>query len=124
MYKRFTAAGALSGAIAVALGAFAAHGLKDMLSENALRIFHTGVEYQFYHSLALLVTGLICSKNPSAPARAAGNLFLLGIVLFSGSLYCLSMTSSMQFMGFVTPLGGLCFIAGWLMLGYATWRTK
>ncbi len=123
MQKRFSVTGAFFGALAVTLGAFGAHGLRDVVSENALRIFHTGVEYQFYHSLALLMTGLMVSKKPSSLATAAGNLFTLGIVLFSGSLYCLALMPSIPLIGVVTPIGGLCFIGGWLLLGYAAWKT-
>lgn len=123
MYKRFSVTGAFSGALAVGLGAFGAHGLREILSEDALRIFHTGVEYQFNHSLALLTVGLLVSKKPTTLANAAGNLFMLGILLFSGSLYCLALIPSIPLIGIVTPIGGFCFIAGWLLLAYASWKT-
>lgn len=123
MYKKFSVTGAFSGALAVAFGAFGAHGLRDVLSEDALRIFHTGVEYQFYHSLALLTVGLLVSKKSSTHANAAGNLFMLGILLFSGSLYCLALMPSIPLIGIVTPIGGLCFVTGWLLLAYAAWKT-
>ena len=116
MYKRFLTAGALFGGTAVALGAFGAHGLKDMLTEGNLRVFHTAVEYQFYHALALLAAGIIAERFPASSLNWAGNLFIAGIFLFSGSLYALSTSPGLMWMGIVTPFGGLCFIAGWLLL--------
>ena len=116
MSKRFLIAGAICGGTAVALGAFGAHGLKEVLSDENLRVFHTGVEYQFYHALALLFTGLAADRNGSKFLKWAGNLFIAGIILFSGSLYCLSIFQNLMWMGIITPFGGLCFIAGWLLL--------
>ncbi|MBK9731984.1 MAG: DUF423 domain-containing protein [Chitinophagaceae bacterium] len=123
MNKRLLTAGALSGAIAVALGAFGAHSLKNTLNEDALRVFHTGVEYQFYHTLALLVAGIMAAKNTSRYINRAGIFFITGIILFSGSLYCMSMFPAMSFIGIITPIGGLCFITGWLLLGYSIRKT-
>lgn len=116
MRNTFTIAGALSGAIAVLLGAFAAHGLRSSLSPENLQVFHTGVEYQFYHSLALLFTGVIIERIQSKLISLAGYAFLTGIILFSGSLYLLSTVDSLHWIGIVTPLGGLCFISGWIFL--------
>lgn len=119
MRNRFLIAGAFAGAIAVALGAFGAHGLKNLLSPGALKTFHTGVEYQFYHAFALLATGILSVKSPMAHLNRAGNLFMAGIIFFSGSLYCLSVFPALAFMGIITPIGGLCFIAGWALLALA-----
>lgn len=116
MHKRFLIAGALFGGTAVALGAFGAHGLKNILTEENLRVFHTGVEYQFYHALALLVAGIIAERFPASFMNWAGNLFIAGILLFSGSLYGLATVPGLMWMGIVTPFGGLCFIAGWVMM--------
>ncbi|EAQ32142.1 MULTISPECIES: DUF423 domain-containing protein [Idiomarina] len=106
---------ALYGAVAVALGAFAAHGLKSRLSEQLLTVFQTGVTYQFYHTLALLLAGLWLRFAPSPWVAAAGIFWALGVVLFSGSLYALALTS-IKWFGPITPLGGLLFILGWICL--------
>ena len=102
------------------LGAFGAHALKAMLEPDQLQVFETGVRYQMYHSFALILAGLLSEKFPSRKIRYAGNLFLTGIIFFSGSLYLLSMKGvlgieSWIFLGPVTPLGGLCLIAGWAL---------
>ena len=110
--------GALSAGIGVALGAFAAHALRELLPPDAAAMFDTGVRYQMYHSLALLATGLAGKfwgvERPAAFLNAA-RLFGAGIVLFSGSLYALSLTGR-AWIGVITPVGGLCFVAGWLTL--------
>ena len=106
---------ALYGAVVVALGAFAAHGLKSRLSEQLLAVFQTGVTYQFYHTLALLLAGLWLRFAPSPWVAAAGIFWALGVVLFSGSLYALALTS-IKWFGPITPLGGLLFILGWICL--------
>ena len=106
---------ALYGAVAVALGAFAAHGLKSRLSEQLLTVFQTGVTYQFYHTLALLLAGLWLRFAPSPWVAASGIFWALGVVLFSGSLYALALTS-IKWFGPITPLGGLLFILGWICL--------
>ncbi|NQZ03846.1 DUF423 domain-containing protein [Idiomarina sp.] len=106
---------AIYGAVAVALGAFAAHGLKSRLSEQLLSVFQTGVTYQFYHTLALLLAGLWLRFAPSPWVAAAGIFWALGVVLFSGSLYALALTS-IKWFGPITPLGGLLFILGWICL--------
>ncbi|MEC7642441.1 DUF423 domain-containing protein [Idiomarina sp.] len=106
---------AIYGAVSVALGAFAAHGLKSRLSEQLLAVFQTGVTYQFYHTLALLLAGLWLRFAPSPWVAAAGIFWALGVVLFSGSLYALALTS-IKWFGPITPLGGLLFILGWICL--------
>lgn len=112
---------ALFGLTGVALGAFAAHGLRQVLSAAYLEVFQTAVHYQQIHALALLGCGLLALRGDSRWLRAAGALFGLGILLFSGSLYLLTLTSVGR-LGMITPLGGLCLMAGWLCLGVAAWR--
>lgn len=106
---------ALLGACAVALGAFAAHGLRDQLGARLLDVFQTGVQYQFYHVLALLAVGVLQQLRDSRCLRLSAALFLLGIFCFSGSLYLLAL-SGIHWLGAITPLGGMAFIAGWLLL--------
>lgn len=115
-------AGSLSALLAVILGAFGAHALKAKLSVDMLSAYETGVSYQMYHSLALLLTGLLLMQfGQSAYLSWAGRFFLLGIFLFSGSLYLLALTD-MRWLGPVTPVGGLCFIIGWGLLAMAVIR--
>ena len=116
--KLFLSLGALSGALAVMIGAFGAHGLKDKLTEEMLAIYKTGVEYHFYHTFALLAAGLVAMHLQSRLLTASGWSFLVGILLFSGSLYALSI-SGVKILGAITPIGGLCFIAGWVLLALA-----
>ena len=121
MHKRFVSAGALLGAIAVALGAFGAHGLKKIVPAETVQTFQTGVQYQMYHALALLLTGLLYEKCYQKFARIAGISFVIGIILFSGSLFLLTAgkameTSSLDKTGIITPFGGLAFIVGWVFL--------
>ena len=111
--------GALSAALAVAAGAFGAHALRDRLSEPMLAIFETGARYQMYHALALVGIGLLAMAAPRRRALAvAGWSFLIGTVLFSGSLYALATTGERR-LGAITPLGGLAFLVGWLALALA-----
>ncbi|WP_026374649.1 DUF423 domain-containing protein [Aestuariibacter salexigens] len=113
--KLLTIFAAISGMTAVILGAFAAHGLKGKLSEPLLNAFQTGVQYQFYHTLALLFIVLISRFVPSTLLSWSGYFFAAGILLFSGSLYLLALTG-IKWFGPITPLGGVCFIAGWAMM--------
>jgi uncharacterized membrane protein YgdD (TMEM256/DUF423 family) len=108
--------------LAVAAGAFGAHALRDRLPESMLAIFETGVRYQMYHALALLGVAWLLARAPSQPAVAAGWCFVFGIVVFSGSLYVLTL-SGVRTWGAVTPFGGVAMIAGWALLAYAGWRT-
>ena len=101
--------------LSVALGAFAAHGLKEKLDAGALAVFETGVRYHVYHALALFAVAWIVSRAPSRSAQAAGFCFLAGIVFFSGSLYALALTGVRK-LGMITPLGGVLFLAGWAAL--------
>ena len=115
--------GAFGGFLSVALGAFAAHGLKSHLSPEMLAAFEAGVRYQMYHSLALLVAGYAARDSALRQFSYAGWLFVAGIVLFSGSLYALAATG-ITWLGAVTPFGGLAFLAGWCLLGYGFWKMK
>ena len=113
----FLSLGALFGLLAVIIGAFGAHGLENNLSEHALARYHTGVEYQFYHVMALLILGIISSQGSTTPRliKLSGITFTAGILLFSGSLYLYALTGISKF-GMVTPIGGLAFILGWIFL--------
>ncbi len=118
----FVSLASISAMLAVALGAFGAHALKNRLDDYALGVFETAVQYHFYHSLALLAVGVLAlSHAQSGLLRSAGWLFLVGMGLFSGSLYCLSLTG-VKWLGAITPLGGLCFLAGWACLAAAAWK--
>jgi uncharacterized membrane protein YgdD (TMEM256/DUF423 family) len=110
-------ASAVSGFLAVALGAFGAHGLKGILEPNLYTVYQTGVEYQFYHTLALLFIALAPVHLSVKHLRWAAVSFVVGILLFSGSLYLLALTGIGSF-GAVTPLGGLAFLSGWSLLAY------
>ena len=116
--KIFLSLGSISGALGVMLGAFGAHGLKDRLSEKMLANWMTGVEYQFYHTFALLVVGLLALKFQSGALTASGWSFAAGILIFSGSLYIMALTGITK-LGAITPIGGLFFIAGWVLLATA-----
>ena len=107
--------GAISGFLAVALGAFGAHALKASLSEYAMTIFSTANEYHFYHSLALVLVGLLIRQKPSPSLLWSGRCFASGTLLFSGSLYALSLTG-VSWLGAITPMGGVLFLVGWIML--------
>jgi uncharacterized membrane protein YgdD (TMEM256/DUF423 family) len=117
----FFVAGAVSAFLAVALGAFAAHGLKSRLDAAMLATFETGVRYHMYHALALLAVAWAASRWPGAAVNASGWLFVAGIVLFSGSLYALSL-SGVRWLGAITPIGGLAFLAGWVCLAWGAYR--
>jgi uncharacterized membrane protein YgdD (TMEM256/DUF423 family) len=119
--SRWLAIGGISAGIGVALGAFAAHGLKGRVAPDLLAVFETGVRYQMYHSLALVAVGALAARAPGAWLERAGWAFLLGIAIFSGSLYLLVLTDA-RWLGAVTPLGGLAFLAGWAAFVAAVWR--
>lgn len=118
----FFVLGAFFAFLGVALGAFGAHGLRERLSPEMLAIFEVGVRYQMYHALALLAVAWSSAQWPGTGATLAGWLFVAGIVIFSGSLYILSL-SGVRWLGAVTPLGGLAFLAGWLCLALHAWRS-
>lgn len=118
MIRFLLTAAAVSGFLAVCLGAFAAHGLKSRLDPYALSLWQTGVQYQMYHSLALLGVGFAYLHWPGKPLKLAGLAFILGTLLFSGSLYAMALGAP-RWLGAITPLGGLGFLLGWLALGVA-----
>jgi len=115
MVRGFFQLGALLAGVAVAAGAFGAHALRARLEPRDLEIFETAARYQFYHALALIVVAWAVERWPGPFAETAGWLFLAGIVLFSGSLYALVLTNT-RWLGAVTPLGGVSFMAGWVCL--------
>lgn len=109
--------------LAVTLGAFGSHSLKAILAPDMLAVFETGARYQMYHALALLAVGWAAHQYPQASFRIAGWLFVAGILLFSGSLYVLAL-SGVRWLGAVTPLGGVCFLAGWGTLGWQFFKQR
>ena len=111
----------LSGALTVGLGAFGAHGLKEVLSPYLLDVYQTAVQYQMWHTLALFGCGILLRNSMSKGVSYAALLFTIGIIFFSGSLYALVFTG-IKWFGPITPLGGLCFISGWLTLAVSTYR--
>lgn len=122
MAKLFITLASLSGMLAVILGAFGAHGLRGKLDDYAMGVFETAVQYHFYHALALLAVGIIALSQPHTTLlKSSGWLFLLGTLIFSGSLYILAMTGT-KWLGAITPLGGLAFIGGWACLATASWK--
>jgi uncharacterized membrane protein YgdD (TMEM256/DUF423 family) len=115
-------AGALAAGLAVVLGAFGAHGLKGRVDAGLLAVFETGVRYHVYHALALLAVGLAAGRWSSPWIGAAGWLFLAGIIVFSGSLYLMTLTGA-RWLGAITPIGGVAFILGWACLALGVWRS-
>lgn len=121
MDRLFFALGAISAGLAVALGAFGAHALKMRLAADMLAVYETGVRYQLYHALALLAVAWAATRWPGAAVTASGWLFVAGTLLFSGSLYALSL-SGVRGLGAITPLGGAAWIVGWGCLAWGAWR--
>jgi uncharacterized membrane protein YgdD (TMEM256/DUF423 family) len=117
----FIALGSASAFLAVALGAFGAHALKARLAPEMLAVYETGVRYQMAHALALLAVAWACTRWPGSAVHASGWLFVLGTVLFSGSLYALSL-SGLRGLGAVTPIGGVAWLAAWACLAWAAIR--
>ncbi len=116
MAKLFLALGCINALLVVLIGAFGAHGLKVRLTVENMAVFQTGVQYHFYHAVGLILLGLIALQIPITPyLRWSGWLMLVGISLFSGSLYALSITH-IRWLGMITPFGGMAFILAWLML--------
>lgn len=106
---------------AVGLGAFGAHGLRGRLTPEMMQVFETGVRYHFYHALGLFVVGWLAETHPSSWITGAGVALTLGVLVFSGSLYILSL-SGVKWLGAITPLGGLAFLVGWLLLAVGSFR--
>lgn len=125
MTRIFLFIAALLGSLAVAAGAFGAHALREKLSTRAIEIFETGSRYQMYHALALLLVALLLSRAEAGQSTlvAAGVAFIVGVVIFSGSLYALSLTG-IKWLGAITPFGGVAFILGWGCLAVAAWTFK
>ena len=128
MNKAYLITAAALGAVSVILGAFGAHGLKTRMSADAFEIFETAVKYQFYHVFALLAVAIVSQFIPGNFLSWSGRCFIAGIILFSGSLYLLSYfkmigNQQMNWLGAVTPFGGLFFIAGWILLAVAAIRS-
>src|SRR5690554_5338468 len=117
--KLFIMLGAINMALGVILGAFGAHGLERLISAEMVVVFQTGVQYQIYHALGLLMIALLLIPYPQAKGlRTGGWIMLAGIILFSGSLYLLALTG-MRFWGPITPVGGACFIIAWIWIFWA-----
>lgn len=125
MTKIFLAIASIFGGLSVGAGAFASHALKDKLSERGLEIFETAARYQMYHALALLLVALLINQTASSQPSLviAGWAFIIGIIIFSGSLYALSLTD-IKVLGAITPVGGLAFIIGWGALAYSSLNFK
>lgn len=123
MQKLFLTLGAFLGALSVMIGAFGAHALKNLLTANGrIDVFETAVKYQFYHSFALLIIGMMMMKFQHKFFDYAGISFISGVIIFSGSLYILCITN-VKWWGAVTPIGGLCMIAGWLFMAFALMKS-
>lgn len=123
MDRVFFALGSLLALLAVAAGAFGAHALRSRLTPEMLSAFEVGARYHMYHALALLAVAWAGTRWPGGAVTAAGWLFLAGIVVFSGSLYLLSLTGQ-RWLGAITPLGGVAFLLGWLMLAWSAWKAQ
>lgn len=123
MTRLFFVMGSFSAFLSVALGAFAAHVLKQKLAPEMFSIFEVGVRYHVYHSFALFVVAWASAHWDQTNFFAAGLLFALGILFFSGSLYLLSV-AGLRWLGAITPLGGLCFLTGWFWLAYKVWQAR
>lgn len=121
MERLFVILGALSAAIGVGAGAFGAHALRARLEPRLLEVFETGARYQMYHAVALVLVGWAASRWPGSLTTASGWLMVAGTLFFSGSLYALALTD-IRVLGAITPIGGVCFIAGWLCLAIAAMR--
>ena len=120
--KTFLFLGSINAMLAVIFGAFGAHALKARIDENLLKVFHTGVEYHFYHALGLILIGIIAINLPITNwMKSAGWMMFVGILLFSGSLYLLSILN-LRWLGMITPIGGLLFILSWLSLSIAIFK--
>lgn len=124
MAKTFLILGAFNTFLCIALGAFGAHGLKSMLSTDMIAVYHTGVQYHFYHAFGILVIGLLLLHFPkSRLLPISGWFMMIGIILFSFSLYALSLTGT-RGLGMITPFGGVSFLSAWGLLIYTLWKEK
>lgn len=123
MKHPFLFLGAVNAALAVVMGAFGAHGLKESLTPELLTVYGTGADYHLFHALGLLLVGLIAREDHRALVAWSGWLLLAGIVVFSGSLYILAVSGE-RWLGMITPIGGTAFIAGWILLAIATFGRR
>jgi uncharacterized membrane protein YgdD (TMEM256/DUF423 family) len=123
MLKFWFVLGCFMAGLGVAAGAFGAHALKQRLAPDLLAVFETGVRYQMYHALGLLAVAFASDRWRGVNFNPAGWLFLIGIILFSGSLYALCLTG-VRVLGAITPLGGLCFLAAWALLAWGVWKLQ
>lgn len=125
MFKLFMTIGAILGGLSVAAGAFASHALREKLPERSMEVFETATRYQMYHALSLLFVALLLSRAEMnlSLLTASGVAFIVGALVFCGSLYALSL-SGMKILGAITPLGGVAFIVGWICLAVAAWGYK
>lgn len=121
LFRFALCAGSIAGGLAVALGAFGAHALRGVLDDRALAIWHTAVEYQLWHALALLAVGTLARARADRGLWIAAACFAIGSVLFCGSLYALA-AGTAHWIGAITPFGGVALIAGWIALGVHAWR--
>ncbi|MCP3907360.1 MAG: DUF423 domain-containing protein [Oceanicoccus sp.] len=122
MAKTLLIIAAISGLLAVAIGAFGAHGLKGRVTTDLMAVYQTGVQYHFYHTLALLLVGILMLQFPEVSLLTwTGWLFIAGIIIFSGSLYVMALTG-IKWLGAITPIGGVAFIAGWLAMAIAVYK--
>jgi|TARA_R110002096_G_scaffold183080_12_gene360961 uncharacterized membrane protein YgdD (TMEM256/DUF423 family) len=121
--KQCISLGAILAFFAVALGAFGAHGLKNTLTPGMLAVYHTAVDYQLWHAIGLLIIGLIQQQNTSRLLPKAAWFMFAGILIFSGSLYALSL-SGLKFLGAITPIGGTAFLIAWSLLAYASFKSN
>jgi uncharacterized membrane protein YgdD (TMEM256/DUF423 family) len=123
MERVFFVLGAVLAGVGVIAGAFGAHGLRGRLTPELLGVFETGVRYHLIHALGLLAVAWAMTRWPGAATSTAGWLFLAGIFLFSGSLYGLSL-SGLRWLGAITPIGGVAWVVGWLILGWGVWQGR
>ena len=119
--QRFLVLGSILAGSGVAAGAFGAHALKEILDAPMLQVFDTATRYVMYHAFGLCIVSWAIDRYPGQGLAKSGWLFIIGILLFSGSLYVVSL-AGIRWMGAVTPIGGLAFLAGWILLGWGVWR--
>ena len=129
MNTSFLMTGTFLAGLAVVLGAFGAHGLKKIVPPETVSTFQTGVQYQMYHALALIFVGILFERMDHGLLKWAGICFIAGVILFSGSLYLITLlkaknTVGLSGIGIITPFGGLFFVAGWLLMLYGIWKSS
>lgn len=123
MSRFYLLSAAINGFVCVMLGAFGAHALEGRINEQLIGTFQTGVQYQMFHTIALLAVAWMAQRSPSSSLQWSGRLFIAGIVIFSGSLYVLALTG-LRVLGAITPIGGVAFLVAWLLLARAVWSAR